>query len=289
MPELPEVETIVRQLAPALAGRLILRAKVFRPDVLRQSPSLLRRTVAGAEIRSVARRGKNIVLSLSPSPAHGTPTSRFLVVNLGMTGRLLLPPSPPRRWDRPTHVAVAFHLDSGDSLLYADSRRFGRLALFSPEEWATESKRLGPEPLGPSLTPETFHNRLVGSRAPVRSWLLDQRRLAGIGNIYACEALHRAGIHPVRSGASLEPTDSARLLTALQEILRDAIEARGTTLRDYRTASGEEGGFLPSLRAYGREGSPCPGCGSLIVRIAFSGRSAFFCPRCQPESPPGKA
>jgi formamidopyrimidine-DNA glycosylase len=281
MPELPEVETIVRQLAPALRGQRILKARVVRRDVLRESPTRFRGTVAGAEVRSVTRRGKNIVLSLSASS-----TSRFLVVNLGMTGQLLLR-CHPRRPARPTHVAVVFSLDSGDSLLYADSRRFGRLALFTAEEWKAESERLGPEPLSPGLTPWTFHHGLAGSRSPVRSWLLDQTRLAGVGNIYACEALHRAGIHPVRTGASLEPADSARLLMALREVLREAIEARGTTLRDYRTASGEEGGFVAFLRAYGREGESCPRCGTPIVRIVFSNRSAFLCPRCQPEAPGG--
>jgi formamidopyrimidine-DNA glycosylase len=277
MPELPEVETIVRQLAPVLPGRRILKARVMRPDVLRESPFQFRRAVTEAEILAVDRRGKNIVLSLSPS--------RFLAVNLGMTGQLLLL-TPFQRPEPPTHLAVALSLDSGDALLYADSRRFGRLAIYSAEEWEKESKRLGPEPLNPDLTPRAFHQRLARSRAPIRSWLLDQTNLAGVGNIYACEALHRAGIHPVRAGVSLGPADSARLLGALREVLQEAVEARGTTLRDYRTASGDEGGFLPSLRVYGRGGEPCPNCRTSIVRIVFSNRSAFHCPRCQPEALP---
>ncbi len=275
MPELPEVETIVRELARTLPGQRILQAKVFRPDVLREPPHIFCRAVAGAEIQSVNRRGKNIVLSLSPS--------RILVVNLGMTGRLLhLPPS--HQVAPYPHRAVDFLLHSGGALLYTDSRRFGRAALFSEEEWERESERLGPEPLSPDLTVQAFHRRLTRSRAPVRSWLLDQTHLAGIGNIYACEALHRAGIHPLRKASSLALSQSGRLLRALRDVLTEALEARGTSLRDYRTATGEEGGFLTSLRVYGREGRPCVRCTTSIARIVLSNRSAFFCPRCQPET-----
>ena len=277
MPELPEVETIVRQLAPSVPGRRIVKARVFRPDVLREPPDHFRRGVTGATIRSVTRRGKNVVLVLSHSSV--------LVVNLGMTGRLLL--LRPGVNAGPSHVAVDLSLESGDSLLYADTRRFGRLTLYSAEEWGRESRRLGPEPLGKSLDAEAFHQRLRGSKAPLRSWLLDQKHLAGVGNIYACEALHQAGIHPLRTASSLDPRESGRLLRELRGVLRKAIEARGTTLRDYRTASGEEGGFLPFLQAYGREGKPCPRCGSPIVRIVFSNRSAFLCPICQPAPPTG--
>jgi formamidopyrimidine-DNA glycosylase len=331
MPELPEVETIVRALSPSLPNRRIVRARIFRPDVLRESPRRFRRGVTGATIRSVSRRGKNIVILLSgppapssssrlpevpaasfgppdapaatsgtpvapalgsgtpviPSPVPHPPTSLVLVVNLGMTGRLLLHRSRDRN-DSPSHIAVHLSLESGESLLYADTRRFGRLALYSEEEWEEESKRLGPEPLGKGLNGEAFHRLLAGSKAPLRSWLLNQERLAGVGNIYACEALHRAGIHPLRTGGSLDPRESDRLLRALRKVLRQAIEAQGTTLRDYRTASGQEGGFLPFLRAYGREGQPCLKCRSAIVRMVFSNRSAFLCPACQPEGSPGQ-
>ena len=340
MPELPEVETIVRALSPSLPNRRIVRARIFRPDVLRESPRRFRRGVTGATIRSVTRRGKNIVILLSgppapssssrlpevpaasfgrpvapaagsgppvapaatsgrpvapaassrtpviPSPVPHPPTSLVLVVNLGMTGRLLLHRSRDRN-DSPSHIAVHLSLESGESLLYADTRRFGRLALYSEEEWEEESRRLGPEPLGKGLNGEAFHRLLAGSKAPLRSWLLNQERLAGVGNIYACEALHRAGIHPLRTGDSLDPRESDRLLRALRKVLRQAIEAQGTTLRDYRTASGKEGGFLPFLRAYGREGQPCLKCRSAIVRMVFSNRSAFLCPACQPEGSPG--
>jgi len=276
MPELPEVETIVRQLARVVPGRRILGTRVLRPDVLRDTPAMFVGAMNGASIRSVGRRGKNILLSLT--------TSRYLLVNLGMTGRILLLP-PEDRKPPPSHLAVSFHLDSGDALAYADARRFGRMAILSAEEWRRQSERLGPEPLGATLTPRTFHRRLMGSRSPVRSWLLDQTHLAGVGNIYACEALYRAGIHPCREARSLVASESSLLLGALREVLSEAIAAGGTTLRDYRTASGDEGGFLTSLRAYGREGKPCSQCSSPIARIVLSNRSAFFCPRCQPEAP----
>jgi formamidopyrimidine-DNA glycosylase len=210
------------------------------------------------------------------------------VVNLGMTGRLLFHPTP---WppglggagEGPTHVAVNFSLAAGGHLLYADSRRFGSLRLFKPDDWERESARLGPEPLDPALTAGELHARLSRSRSPIRSWLLDQTKIAGVGNIYASEALFRAGIHPRRSAQGLNRQESGHLLTAMRDVLEEAIRARGTTLRDYRTASGDRGDFAPSLQAYGRDGGPCRRCNTPIQRIVFGNRSAFLCPRCQVE------
>ena len=276
MPELPEVETIVRQLSPHLPGRRILAVEVHRQDLLREAKSSFRRGLEGRKISAVARRGKNILLHLSGD--------KVLLVNLGMTGQLLFRPGSAAE-DPPPHRALTFSLSAGGFLLYTDVRRFGHLLRFSREAWEQESRRLGPEPLGSGLTAIRLHTALQASRTPIRSWLLDQTRLAGIGNIYAAESLFRAGIHPTRSSRSLTPEESKRLLAGIRSVLREAIRARGTTLRDFRTASGERGGFGPALRVYGRDGEECSLCKAPVQRIVFANRSAFFCPRCQPERP----
>ncbi len=278
MPELPEVETVVRQLAPILPRRRIRQVEVRHADLLGEPPDVFCQGLLGSRFKGVSRRGKNIVLAFTqPS---------LLVVNLGMTGQLLFSPSGPRASlgdVQPRHLGVLFHLEPKGFLLYADARRFGTLKRFSPSEWTRESARLGPEPLGRELSPADFHSRLANSRAPIRSWLLDQTRIAGIGNIYASEALFRAGIHPRRAANSLDAGEARDILAAVRKVLREAIRARGTTLRDYRTATGGTGGFGPSLLAYGREGAPCPRCKAPIDRIVFGNRSAFFCPSCQPH------
>ena len=275
MPELPEVETIVRQLAPALPGHTILKVGIRRSDVLEKSAVTFRRALRGREILEVGRRGKNIVISLS-GPV-------VLVVNLGMTGRLLFFPGP-KPSPLPPHLAVQLQLQPASSLFYADVRRFGLLRTFSPEEWVRESARLGPEPMDSSLTWQILSQALRVSRSPIRSWLLDQRKIAGIGNIYAAEALFLSGIHPKRPASSLSPSESKALLSSVRVVLKAAIRAKGTTLRDYRTASGEKGAFVESLRVYGRDGKACLSCKAPVERIVFGNRSAFFCPHCQPES-----
>jgi formamidopyrimidine-DNA glycosylase len=277
MPELPEVETVVRQLAQALPGHRIEGVEVLFPDLLAEPAGDFQRGLKGSLVQSLDRRGKNILLCFSEG--------HRLVVNLGMTGQLLFfpadgtaGPAPP---SEPTHPAIRFMLSGRATLVYADSRRFGSLRIFSPSDWIKESARLGPEPLGTSLSSGAFYQRLARSRSPLRSWLLDQTKIAGIGNIYASEALFRAEIHPKRQACSLDPDEAETLLEAIREVLQDAIRARGTTLRDYRTATGDEGSFGPSLQAYGCDGRPCPRCNTSIERIVFGNRSAFFCPNCQ--------
>lgn len=276
MPELPEVETIVRELAGPVPGHRIRRVVVRRADLLRESRQSFRVGLEGREVMAVSRRGKNILLHLSGE--------EFLLVNLGMTGQLLFHP-PDSDEDLPRHLALAFLLEAGGALLYADARRFGHLRRYSRDAWEAESRRLGPEPLGRALTPTRFHTAVQRSRSPIRSWLLDQTRVAGIGNIYANESLFNAGIHPLRQARSLTEDESKALLKGIRDVLRRAIRARGTTLRDYRTATGGEGGFGPALQVYGREGEGCPACKTPVERVVFSNRSAFFCPRCQQESP----
>lgn len=281
MPELPEVETIVRQLAEPLSGRLIAAVEVHRPDLLREPPELFCRALAGCRVQSVTRRGKNVVLRLSGP--------QVLLVNLGMTGRLLLDETldetgSPR--EAPPYLCVSFSLAPGGTLHYVDVRRFGRILRLSEGEWKIESGRLGAEPLDPRLSAERMKELLRGSRAPLHSCLLDQHRLAGIGNIYASESLFRARLHPRREAGSLNLRESEALLDAVRAVLQEAIRARGTTIRDYRTATGDEGGFGPALQVYGHQGDPCPRCKTPIQRLVLANRSAFYCPSCQRQEPP---
>jgi len=274
MPELPEAETIVRGLRDVVIGETIVRGEVVRPDVLREPKRPFTRRLRGRTIVGVGRRAKNVLVRLD--------TRRVIVVNLGMTGRLLPFPAPPRGRHRPTHVAIRFRFASGGLLVFDDVRRFGTVECLSESAWRERSARFGPEPLSPDFTASDLHEGLSSSRAPIRSWLLDQRRVAGVGNIYAAEALFLAGIHPYRRADGVAPEEAESLHHALRAVLRRAIDAGGTTIRDYRTADGSEGRFAPSLCVYGRDGEPCRRCGTAIERPVFSSRSAFCCPICQP-------
>ena len=270
MPELPEVETIVRGLRPALPGQTIQHVRVLHSDVLRQPSTDFSARLRGRTFESVHRRGKNIVAHL----AGGT----VLVVNLGMTGRLLLAQAQTRT----THPAVRFTLSAGPVLVYDDVRRFGALEAMDEAEWTVRDRRLGPEPLSSSFTARQLHADLSRSISPIRSWLLDQRRVAGVGNIYANEALHLAGIHPQRRARSVTEAEARKLHRAVRRTLRRAVENRGTTLRDYRDASGNPGDNAAQLRVYGRGEKPCLRCSTRICRLVFGNRTAFFCPICQP-------
>ena len=274
MPELPEAETIVRGLRPAIVGRAIRATEVIHADVLRQPRRRLADRVRGRTVLGVERRGKNVIIRLDEE--------RVVAVNLGMTGRLLPSlddgPAPPDS----THPAVRFRLRGGGALVFDDTRRFGTVECLTADEWRERSARMGPEPLGPSFTASVLRASLAASRSPVRSWLLDQRKVAGVGNIYANEALHLAGIHPERQARTVDRKGSQALHRGIRRVLQAAIDAGGTTLRDYRTAEGAPGRYAPRLLVYGRDGNPCGRCGSAIRRVVFGGRSAFFCPRCQP-------
>jgi len=272
MPELPEVETIVRGLRPALPGKTITYVEVQHADVLRQPTEDFSSRLLHRIFQSVHRRGKNIVVRLTGGAV--------LVVNLGMTGRLLLASD-----DAPTtHPAVRFKLSSGPVLVYDDVRRFGALEVMDETEWAVRDRRLGPEPLSSAFTARRLKADLSRSISPIRSWLLDQRRVAGVGNIYANEALHLAEIHPKRPARSVTEVEARKLHRALRRTLRTAVENRGTTLRDYRDASGNPGDNASHLRVYGRDQEPCLRCSTRICRFVFGNRSAFFCPTCQPAA-----
>ena len=202
-----------------------------------------------------------------------------VLINLGMTGRLML--SSPTEPSPGTHPAVRFFLKGGGSLVFDDVRRFGVVERLTEDEWEARSNSLGPEPLSRSFTAQALGQGVSASRSPIRSWLLDQRRVAGVGNIYANEALYRAGIDPRRPARSLITEEVTALHRELRWVLRSAIRARGTTLRDYRDSSGEEGGFGPDLEVYGRDGELCSRCNGPIRRTVFGNRSAFICSICQ--------
>lgn len=270
MPELPEVETIVRDVAHRLPGRVIVGVDVVHPDLLDDHPPVaFAAALIGATVRAVSRRAKNIVVEFD---------GLRLVINLGMTGRLLVLGDGDAA---PSHPGVRFTLDDGRRLAYHDVRRFGRLALYTPEVWADRAAKLGIEPLDPGFTPGLLHELASSSRVTIKSWLMDQRRVVGIGNIYSSEALFRARIDPRRTAKSLTPSEASRLHTAVIEVLREAIEFRGTTLLDYRDPDGNPGGFAGRLLVYDRAGRACVRCGRPIHRIVQGGRSTYFCRRCQ--------
>jgi formamidopyrimidine-DNA glycosylase len=273
VPELPEAETIVRGLRAAVVGSTIVDTEVVRADVLREIPRRFADRVRGRTITAIGRRGKNVLLMLDEE--------RLVAVNLGMTGRLLPFSAPPPPDRLPGHPAVRFRFASGGTLIFDDARRFGTVECLSALEWLERSSRIGPEPLESAFTPEALHGALGASRAPVRSWLLDQRKVAGVGNIYANEALHLAGIHPQTEARAVTEPQARRLHRSVRHVLRGAINAGGTTIRDYRTADGEEGRYARRLLVYDRSGEPCGRCSRTIRRIVFGGRSAFFCPGCQ--------
>lgn len=290
MPELPEAETIVRGLASPLSGARITGVRILRPDLVDGPLPSFRQGLHRAGIEEVTRRGKNIVLRLD--------TGARLVVNLGMSGRLLWRPEPPGD-PPPSHPGVILDVEGGNpaagvpssspcsagTLVYNDPRRFGRLRLLAPDAWARWSSTLGPEPLSSTFTAAALEESLQGTRSPLRSFLLDQRKVAGVGNIYASEACFLAGLHPRTPSNKVHGQGARRLHRGLRRVLREAVEGGGTTLRDYRTAQGWEGSHQHRLRVYGREGRPCPHCSAPIERIVFSNRSAYFCPRCQGTNP----
>lgn len=273
MPELPEAETIVRGIRPALDGATIRCAHVVKPDVLRESARSFRARSENRRVDGVTRRGKNIVIELDDRVDT-------LLINLGMTGRVL-PIAATRPTTPSTHPAVWFEMAPHGILVFDDVRRFGTVEILSEPEWEHRQRSMGPEPLSPRYRASDMTDALRRSRAPLRSWLLDQRRIAGVGNIYAAEALFRAGLHPQRVGQSVTPDEARRLHRSVRGILREAIANRGTTIQDYRDATGEPGNNAATLKVYGREGKPCVRCNTPIERVVFSGRSAFLCPSCQ--------
>jgi len=308
VPELPEVETIVADLRPHLVGRMIERCELAFPTIVRHpEPEEFVDAVAGARIESVGRRGKFILIGLGSTPPHSWggggvaaggaapspgptghfPTSGqefsvqlFLVVHLGMTGQL-------RLVDEVTplakHTHAVFFLDDGRQLRYRDPRRFGRLLIGTQDALLSAKKmpRLGPEPIDPDFAADELYRRLHKRRTALKAVLLDQRAIAGVGNIYADESLHRAGLRPTRLANTVSRRSARRLHESLRESLQLAIANRGSSVDTYRDAWGEAGGQQEKLLVYGRAGEPCFTCGRPLSVIRIAGRTTVFCRRCQ--------
>ena len=277
MPELPETETIARDLDASVRDSLISAVEVRKADVLREvDADTLAASVTNARITRVWRRAKLVVLDLDRDRVIS-----HVVVQPRFTGGLLIDVGQSSAADL-AYVAVTLHLSDGRRLHYRDVRRLGTVALMSPARFAQYSDALGIEPLDPMLDDTEFSVLVRASSRPIKIVIMDQRKLAGVGNIYANEALWRAGIDPSREASNLQESEASALLAALREVLTASIAARGTSFRDYRDARGERGAFVEQLAAYGRGGEPCLRCGRrLIATHAIDGRGTVFCATCQ--------
>lgn len=282
MPELPEVETVRMGLLPAMEGRVIETAHVNRPDLRWPFPPRMAERLTGARVLGLRRRSKYILADLS--------TDETLLIHLGMSGRMLISgaqlgvfhhdhPAPAK------HDHVVLDMEGGARVTFNDARRFGAMDLLTTAT-ADEHpllKAIGPEPLGNDFHETHLASRLAGRSTPIKSALLDQHTVAGLGNIYVCEVLFRAQISPLRLARDITKPEVQRLVPLIREVLSEAIAAGGSSLKDYRQADGELGYFQHSFRVYDHEGDPCPtpGCPSHIIRTVQSGRSSFHCPTCQ--------
>ncbi len=282
MPELPEVETVRRGLSPVMEGQLITLAEVNRPDLRWPFPNRMADRLTGAMVDRLRRRSKYILADLD--------TGETLLIHLGMSGRMLISGAMlgDSHHDHPApakHDHVVLHMGQGARITFNDARRFGAMDLMNTAEadghWLM--KDLGPEPFANDFNENYLISRLKGRNTPIKSALLDQRVVAGLGNIYVCEVLHRAHIHPALKAGHIAAESIAQLVPLIRQVLEEAIAAGGSSLRDYRQADGELGYFQHGFAVYGREGETCvtPGCGNTISRIVQSGRSSFFCPTCQ--------
>ncbi|WP_375229491.1 bifunctional DNA-formamidopyrimidine glycosylase/DNA-(apurinic or apyrimidinic site) lyase [Roseobacter sp. S98] len=282
MPELPEVETVRRGLTPAMEGAVIAQADVNRPDLRWPFPERMAERLTGAQVLRLRRRSKYILADLD--------TGETLLIHLGMSGRMLVSGDPLGQFvhDHPApekHDHVVFHMDNGARITFNDPRRFGAMDLMQTAGAETHKLLavLGPEPLGNDFHESHLIDAFRGRMTPVKSALLDQKIVSGLGNIYVCEALYRAKIHPKRKAGRISEPRVAALVPIIRQVLADAIEAGGSSLRDFRQADGELGYFQHSFDVYGRENEPCrtPACPGVIGRIVQSGRSSFYCAQCQ--------
>jgi formamidopyrimidine-DNA glycosylase len=289
MPELPEVETVRLGLEPAMAGARIIAVEQRRPDLRFPFPERFAERLTGREVTALRRRAKYLIADLDGA--------EVLVMHLGMSGSFRIEQAAgAARRDLeacapkdPAHDHVAFDLSNGARVVYNDPRRFGFMKLIERPELAAHPlfRSIGIEPLGGELDGPALARLFAGKRTPLKAALLNQKLIAGLGNIYVCEALHRAGLSPRRAASSLVHKDgtpsarAARLAEIIREVLLDAVEAGGSSLRDHRRADGALGYFQHRFRVYDRAGKPCPRCGQTIRKITQSGRSTFFCGNCQ--------
>jgi formamidopyrimidine-DNA glycosylase len=282
MPELPEVETVRRGLAPAMEGARIERAQINRPDLRWPFPPDMGARLSNAKVERLRRRSKYILADLD--------AGETLLIHLGMSGRMLVSGDPLGVFvrDHPAaekHDHVVLDMDNGARITFNDPRRFGAMDLMSTEtaELHPLLAKLGPEPLGNLFSEDYLIGALRNRNTPIKSALLDQRIVAGLGNIYVCETLFRAGISPKRKAGKISEARIATLVPIVREVLSEAIDAGGSSLRDFRQADGELGYFQHSFEVYGREGEACRtvGCDAPISRIVQGGRSTFFCRQCQ--------
>jgi len=288
MPELPEVETVRMGLTPALEGRLFTKVETRRGDLRVPFPKDFARRLTGRRVLKLRRRAKYLLADLD--------NGETLVIHLGMSGRMAVyaegrerklgqyvyDTAPPEAGSG-KHDHVVMETDAPARIVFTDHRRFGLMTLVETAKLDTDKlfKGIGIEPLSKEFDAAFLAGALKGKKTPVKSALLDQRVIAGLGNIYACEALFRAKISPKRLASKVKAESIAALTQAIKAVLKDAIKAGGSSLRDYRKADGDLGDFQHHWQVYGREGEPCPNCGGTVKRIVQAGRSTFFCPKCQ--------
>jgi formamidopyrimidine-DNA glycosylase len=284
MPELPEVETVLRGLAPVMEGHVLTHVEARRPDLRFPLPLGFVERLRGRRVLRLGRRAKYLLADLD--------SGEVLLMHLGMSGRFTIGGAMLGEFAHSAavtsdgsgaHDHIVFETSAGARIVYADHRRFGMMDLFSHNEGHRMLDALGPEPLTAAFTAASLARSLAGKRTPIKAALLDQTVVAGLGNIYVCEALNRAGISPKRLADRVDLKRCARLVPEIKAVLSEAIDAGGSTLRDFRQAGGDLGYFQHSFRVYDQAGEPCPttGCGGTIKRIVQSGRSTFYCPRCQ--------
>jgi formamidopyrimidine-DNA glycosylase len=290
MPELPEVETVRRRLLTCLPGLVVRDVRVNDATVCDLPEAELRDSIAGRRVLGLRRRGKYLLIDLGTctcggvtderGPAAGDPAraGRLLIVHLRMTGQLLFRPEPGAR---PARFVIK--LDPATELHFADVRRFGRLWSLDPSDEETFFGAMGPEPFSDAFSAAYLREAMAARRAPLKAFLLDQRRLAGVGNIYADEALFRARLHPLRAAGSVGPREAQRLHAALLETLQAGIDHEGSSIESFIDPAGERGSFQEILNVYQRTGEPCRVCGATVERLVVGGRGTHYCPRCQPR------
>jgi len=270
MPELPEVETIKNELMPHIVGRTISKVTLCWERMLRQpSPAEFYSLISGQKIMGLSRRGKYLIFQLGDGSC--------LIAHLKMSGSLLVGRNSP-----PEYTRAIIHLDDGSSIFFRDPRKFGTLQLVKNSN--NVLCKLGTEPLSSGFTPETLYNSLKKRKAPIKAVLLDQHFIAGIGNMYADEALFIAGIHPLRTANSLSRTEARHLHRAIREVLQEAIGNKGASVSTYFRPGGETGTAHSHFRVAHRGGKPCPTCGTPIQRISIRNRGSYLCPKCQPKA-----